>query len=52
MLGEVFAAVFEILSDESDSVEVCSHREFVVFALHFFSAGVPLGERLVVQGER
>lgn len=52
MLGEVVAAVFEILSDESDSVEVGSHRELVVFALHLLGACFPLGECLVVQGER
>lgn len=51
MLCEVFAAVFEFFSNEPDSVEVGSHCEFVVFALHLLGACFPLGKRLVVQGE-
>jgi hypothetical protein len=48
---QVFAAVCEFLSDESDSVEVGAHREFFVFGLRFPGRGAALGQGLVVEAK-
>ena len=51
VLGEVFAAVLEFVTDEADPVEVGSHGEFLVLDLRFLGACGTLGQCLMVEGK-
>jgi len=51
VLGEVFAAVLEFVTDEADPVEVSSHGELFVLNLRLFGACGPLCQCLMVEGK-
>ena len=51
MLVEMFPAVFALITDEPDPVEICPHSKAFVFFLDLLVPGALLGERLMVQGQ-
>lgn len=51
MLGEVFSAILELVTDETDAVEVGSHCELFVFNLGFLGACTFLCQGLFVEGK-
>ena len=51
MLGEVFSAILELVTNEADAVEVGSHCELFVFNLGFLGACTFLCQGLFVEGK-
>ena len=51
VLAKVFAAVFELVANKPNPVEVGAHGEFLVLDLRLAAAGAALGERLMVEGQ-
>jgi len=51
MFAKVLTAVFELVADETNPVEVGAHGELLVFNLRLSAAGAPLGECLMVEGQ-
>lgn len=49
VLVKVLPAVFELIANEADPIEIRPHGEALIFFLHFLIPGVLLSERLVVQ---
>ena len=47
----MFAAIFEIVSNEPNPIKVGAHGEFLVFDLRLATAGAALGECLMVEGK-
>jgi len=49
MAAKMLAAVFEFLTNQSDTVKVCSHCELFVLSLVFLAARASLCQCLMVQ---
>jgi hypothetical protein len=51
VFAKVLAAVFELVANEADAVQVSPHGELFVFNLGLPGAGAFLGQCLVVYGQ-
>jgi hypothetical protein len=49
MLVQMLAAVFELIADEADPIQVNPHGELLVFGLYFSIAGALLRQRLMIE---
>jgi hypothetical protein len=50
MFAKMFSAIFELVPDQSDSIEVGPHCEFLVLGLILLGARAFLRQGLMIQG--